>query len=93
MISQCIWLFQNDLKYKNADTREKKWDKDVEVKEETVQQKCFHSFNYVIGPTSILLGKLVDTASCDFSVLVAASFKVSEYPFKQNMTAIICEVC
>ena len=38
MIWQCIYLFQNGLENKNADRREKQWDKEVEVKEETVNE-------------------------------------------------------
>ena len=41
MISQCILLFLNGLEYRNADRREKQWDKEVEVKEETVNESVF----------------------------------------------------
>ena len=41
MISQCIKLFWNGLEYKNADRREKQWDKEVEAKEETVNESVF----------------------------------------------------
>ena len=40
MISQCI-LFWNGLEYKNADRREKQWDKAVVVKERTVNETVF----------------------------------------------------
>ena len=31
----------------------KKWHKEVEAKEKTVERKCFHSFNYVINHANI----------------------------------------
>ena len=41
----------------------KKWHKEVEAKEKTVERKCFHSFNYVINLVIL-------------SVLLVVSFKL-----------------
>ena len=47
-------LFQNGLEYKNADRREKQWDKDVEVKDKTVNISVFiQLFSFTIDHTSI----------------------------------------
>ena len=54
------WLKMQKCRHKRKKMRQRCWSE-----RRNCQQKCFHSFNYVIGPTSILLGKLVDTASCD----------------------------
>ena len=41
MILQFISIFQNGLEYKNADRRDKQQDKEVKVKEETVNKSVF----------------------------------------------------
>ena len=51
------------LKYKNADRRQKKWDKEVEAKEETVN-KCFYLFNYIIDHASIHFFFYINSLHC-----------------------------
>ena len=80
MTSPCLYFFQNGLEYENADKREN--NKTIsqsemgQSKRRNCQQKCFHSFNYVIDHLSIhfFLMYIVYTASCDYFCTTCCNF-------------------
>ena len=88
MILQCIKLFRNSLEYKiedrkNDETKKSKRKKKLSTNVFSFIQLCNRSCEY-----SLFLWQIVYIASCDSSVLLAASFKLIRFVGSHKLIAM-----